>query len=209
MRAIAIRVWRTRRAALVGAATLLLAACVGGQPPVPEDRFYRLPETDGSEHFAEALLNGTVGIARLSADGLHHERAVLYIESERPLEIRRHHYFYWSDSPPRLIQAHLLDYLRAVGVGERVVPYDPALRMDHVISGRLLRFERLLGAQGPAVAVSLELQLDARGDGGPARIGTYSVTRPVADGSVNAAVQGFGAALEEIYGRFVAELRGR
>ncbi|NIP73550.1 MAG: ABC transporter [Gammaproteobacteria bacterium] len=205
----AIRPRRGRRAALFGAATVLLAACVGVQPPVPEDRFYRLPDTDGSEHLQEPLLDGTVAVARPTAGGLHHERAVLYIDSERPLEIRRHNYYFWGDSPPRLIQAHLLSYLRAVGVGERVMPFDPAVRADHVISGRLLRFERLLGPQGPAVVVSLELQLGAGGKSARGPADTYTITRPVTDDSVSAAAQGFGAALEEIYGRFVAKLPGR
>lgn len=179
---------------------------MGTQGPVPEDRFYRLPVPDPVAETGPAV-DGTVGVARLYADGLHNERALLYVRAERPLELHRHHYDYWVESPPRMLQQHLLEYLRAIEFAPRVIRHDAGADVDYVVSGRLLRFERLVGKAGSsAVAVSLELALEPRAASGPGQVRTYSVVRPVADESIYAAVQGFARALEEMYARFAAEL---
>lgn len=188
------------------ALTVLLGGCIPQVPEVPEDRFYRLGEPTVPADLTAPRFERTVIVARPVTDGLHTERAILYAEADEPLRILRHNYDLWADSPPVLIQAHLVDFLRRAGVAERVVRSESAVQRGLLIEPRLERFERILGSDGGAVVVALEFMV--RDDREPLIAG-YQVRRPVRDDGVYAAVEAFEAALVEIYSRLLRDLAAR
>ncbi len=185
---------------LLGAA---LGGCLGKVPAIPEDHYYRLPMP--APQPAASRMAGTVAVALPRADGLHSERAVLYSRKDRPLEILRHHYFFWAESPPRLIQDHLIEYLRAAQAADAVIRTQTGDDAKLRIESRLMRFERLVGASPNQVLVELELSL-RRNDDTSSRQHVYRARAPVADDTVYASVQAFGKALDSIYAKFLHDL---
>ncbi len=189
------------------AATLLsiaLGGCLGKVPAIPEDHYYRLPMP--APQPAATRIAGTVAVALPRADGLHSERTVLYSRQDRPLEILRHHYFFWAESPPRLVQDHLIEYLRAAHVADAVIRTEAGDGTSLRIESRLVRFERLVGASSNQVLVELELSLRRKDQNGNPRQHVYRARAPVADDTVYASVQAFGKALDSIYAKFLRDL---
>lgn len=186
-------------------ALVLIVGCVGGPTVVPEDVYYRLPEPGSVKAMARPLVEGRLGVDRIETDGLHQERALLYVDADRPHELRRYHYHYWTGAPGRVVQDHLIAYLRAADAAGAVSRHEPDTEVDAVVTGRLLRFERVLdGGAGVAVTVELTYREPAAG---PLRLRReYTVRRPARNETMAATVEAFGTALQAAYGEFLAEL---
>lgn len=183
-----------------------ISGCVGRGAAVPDDHFYQLPEILPEKTFDDHLVNNTIAVEPFRSDGLHGERAILYVNSQRPLELQRYHYYHWTASPPRLIQESLLKYLRKSRLARNVVRHDPVKQVDGIISGTLLHFERITGPGGIKVDVALELEYDDQ------KLHQtwhkeYHVTLPVRNSSLHATIEGFGSALQQIFDTFVEELK--
>lgn len=178
----------------------LIAGCAGPATQLPDERYYRLPEPTARTAAPAASI---IVVALPRTDGLHAERALLYSRHDRPLEILRHHYYFWAESPPRLLQDHLIEYLRQAQIAQRVEGIDGAPVAAPLLESRLLRFERQVGGPNPGVLVELELgwRRPAADGGGSRR--NYRVYMPAANDTVYASVQAFGQALTEIYERFL------
>lgn len=180
---------------------------------VPDDRFYRLPQLPPDKVLEKSIVSSVLAVAPLSAGGLYNERAILYIDQKRPLELRRYHYHHWVDSPNYLIQENLLAYLRAVKLAARVVRYQPGNRTAASVKGRLLRFERILNGPNVSVMVAIEFTFrDPLGGSGRRWTKEYSASiqaegGQVEGGSVHATVQAFGTALQQIYESFVSDIK--
>jgi ABC-type uncharacterized transport system auxiliary subunit len=183
-----------------------LAGCMS-QPPVPADRFYRLTAPDPTPAAAQPAFAGTLGVAPLDSDGLHSERALLYVDRQRPLELRRYHYHFWADPPPQLIQSQLLRYLRRAGIAANVVRGDSPPTVDYLVSGRLQRFERIVGKEQVEVAVAMELGVDRGHHGGPGWHASYQATVAAKGRSMYATVQAYNVAFGRICADFLQDLR--
>lgn len=185
------------------ALAMVLAGCVGAGS-VPEQRFYRLPDPEPAP-LTTPLITAPLGIPRLQANGLYHERAILHYLPARPLDLRPYHYHFWNDSPTLLIRDHLADYLQAAGAAKQVVPYQDEGRAKLQLRGRLIRFEREVSHERIAVHVELEFTLDeGREQILPAR--RYDVQLPVADRTLHTTIETFGEALETIYRQLLEDL---
>lgn len=194
--------WLVRALAL----PLLLHGCSIGPTQMPaEDHFYRLPPPR-PEARPSFSLDGAVGIERLRSDGLHSERALLYVDAARPLEIRRHRYHFWVDSPPRMIRNHLLAYFNRLHPPVPAVLYQGPSSSAYLLTGELRDFERIrIGAQTD-VRVVVRLSLQRLADGQRMLDRPYGVTRRVDGSEIHASVVAFGAALDEALDRFIHDL---
>ena len=193
---------------LRGAATALMAlvtvGCTGHFAELPDERYYRLPESAPQQ--ATAQFAGTIAVVLPSSDGLHAERAMLYSRHDRPLEILRHHYYFWTESPPRLVQEHLVEYLRSAGIAEHVFRAEAAPGHGLQLEARLLRFERQVGSDPTQVLVELELGWRSRSADTPPARRTYRAREAAADDTIYASVQAYGKALTDIYARFLRDM---
>ncbi|MBI3188068.1 MAG: hypothetical protein HYZ31_09440 [Gammaproteobacteria bacterium] len=80
---------------------LMLTACGFSAGNIPADHFYRLPA-------AKPVVTAVpVTIQSVRADGIYNERALLFVESARPLELKRYDYHFWSQTPAKLTQSYL------------------------------------------------------------------------------------------------------
>lgn len=178
-----------------------LLAC-SAQPPVPEDNFYQLPKAQlqaGKHSMAKEL-----SVKRLVTDGLHSERALLFSESGQALQLKQYHYHHWSDSPPRMLQEHLISAMRSAGVADTVINYDAAQRAAYNLSGKIRHFEQIGRGKKSEVLVGLELRLDDK-HGKPLLIKDYHYTQAANSAAPHDLVNAFGAALNKIYAEFISD----
>lgn len=193
---------RGRRPVVAAALALALSACASSPPP--PDSYYRLT-VPAPERRAKPLLEGVLEVDRLSAVDALRSRPLAVVNATSGV-LRHADYDLWVEGPPELLQDALVGYLRAAGLADRVVT--PELRDEPrwLLSGRIQRFERVVGAGG-AVAVTVELFLRDNEGGGPSRVDrVYAVTRPAPGGSAVAAVEALGAAVGEVFADFTADV---
>lgn len=198
-----------RAIASIALLCLPLMGCVGAGA-VPEQRFYRLPEPRpaavSAPLFTTPLFTTPLGIPRLRASGLYHERAILYFDPQTPLSLRPYHYHFWHDSPTIMIRDHLAAYLRNAGAATEIVRFQDEGQAGQQLHGRLIRFEREVMESRMVVHIALELSLEAgREVLMPPR--RYALRREVADRSLHSTVTAFGEGLETIYAQLLADLR--
>jgi len=187
---------------LLVVAALALGGC-GSAPQVSTDRFYQLQDTAVS--VGPPLTNGALLVQEFKSDGLRSERALLYVPSEGSAALEQHHYRFWSDAPPRMLQRELVAYLRAAGAAPVVV--DEIMRGSAalIVRGRLLRFEYETGRVAQA-HVAMELRLD-RANSGPILARAYSASVPIGEVTVEHAVAAIDQGVGEIFAQFLADMR--
>lgn len=176
--------------------TVLLSAC-GTAPPVPSDHFFRLSPVhvaalDGSPR-TEALT-----IHAIRAESLYAERAMVFTDEHNPRQLRQYHYHLWLYPPSQLVQDHLTSSLA------ESIEIAPAGQAKLALQGRILRFDRILGAKQNYAAVTLELQvLD---NGRPVLSKTYEAVQPTLEDSFPAFIEAMERVLASIYGDFLLDL---
>lgn len=183
----------------------LVAAC-GSAAPVPEDQFYRLKamRADGAAS-GKMLFPGTIEIDRFVADGVTAGRPIVYSEAGKPYQVKEYHYHFWTQPPTVMLRDELIAYLRAAGVAKAVVTPEMRVAADYVLTGKIIRLEKVVGQPSKAV---LEIELGVRKATGGALIflDTYRVESASDGPGVDDAVHALNAALSEVYGQFVADL---
>jgi ABC-type uncharacterized transport system auxiliary subunit len=202
-----IRIANTSMSARLTAPLLLMLSLLAGcaqQPPVPEDRFYRLqtPQDGSVTH----PLKGSVAVKRLQSDALHNDRAILYSEASQPLQLKRYHYHFWIDTPPRLISEHLISWLRHSRAADVVLTDRPGVRPDYTLSGKIRRFEQITDKGQSSVEVSLELQLENNGNHIPLLVRDYSARVAARSRNIEDVIAAFSEALTRIYADFMKDV---
>ncbi|WJW74624.1 ABC-type transport auxiliary lipoprotein family protein [Thiohalobacter sp. IOR34] len=197
---------KTRLTAVILA--LLLAGC-SGSSVVPEDRFYRLAERPPARVLATPLLHGELAVAPFRGPALYRERALLFTAAAQPLQLQRHHYHHWIDSPPRLLQARLVQYLDASRLASRVVTESAATRPRYRLQGSIEAFEQLTGGSTPGVRVGLRLVLRDAASGRVLLDERFQRRSEVPSGAgIYASVEAFQSAVDAIYADWVERLAG-
>ncbi len=182
---------------------LTLTSCAGPTPPA--DQYFRLDVTAPTAMPAPAL-PGVVEVNRFAAQGLAGERSMLYSRAETPGQVARYSYALWVESPTLLLQNQLIAVMRGARAADLVVSPDLHTPPEHVVQGRILRFEEVLGPT-PKVVVELELGV-VRLHGGEMRLlRTYRAEAPLNGDKPADAAQGFQTAVGDIFGHFVTDLQ--
>lgn len=198
---------RTAARTVLAAALVAAAAACSVAPPTPEDHYYRLPPPDVGRPLGHPFVAATVGIAPITARGLYQERAILFTDLRDPLELHMYNYHFWVQAPSHLIQAHMVQYMRAADLAATVTRYEPGEGTSGRIGGHIERFERLIGKGRNQVTVALDLSYtDLKGHNGPAAEKPYAATVPVQGKGMEAVVTAFGTALDRISGEFLHDL---
>ncbi|BCO31107.1 hypothetical protein TspCOW1_12100 [Thiohalobacter sp. COW1] len=186
---------------------LLVGGCAG-PAAVPEDSYYRLARPDPDNRLSRPLLTGGLVVAAVQTPALYQDRAIVYRTTGQPLQLRRHHYHYWSERPPRLLQAYLTDYLTAAGLADRVLEEDYAGEARYRLRARLERFDQIRAARGTGVEVALELELLDHETG--ERLAASELSRTLfadaGDASMHTTVGLFHSALEQLSAEWLQRL---
>jgi ABC-type uncharacterized transport system auxiliary subunit len=186
-----------------------MAAMVGAcaQPPLPEDHFYRLDVATSPEPLASPPLPGVLEVERFIADGLTAGRPIVYSESGQPHALREYHYHFWVEAPTVLLRDQLVAQLRAAKVARFVVTPEMRVDADYVLTGKIKRLERVIGAE-PRAVVELELAVRQTGGDRLVVLRSYRVEEVVPTDSVAAFVATVNKALGVIYAKFTDDLAG-
>jgi ABC-type uncharacterized transport system auxiliary subunit len=195
---------RAHALAIVAAGlTLVLAAC--GSTPVPDIAYYQIAPASGIAARDEQPLGLPVVVDVFSADGLHGEQAILY--ALRPEgSVRAYHYQLWNDPPVRMLQRRLIARLRDENFAPLVADRLPASVASYRVSGVIEKFERVQLEDGVWHAqVRIEMRVDAGAQDLPALLKLYEADVAADGESIQATVRAFGAAVDDILGRFSAD----
>lgn len=185
---------------------LCLAFSGCGRPAaVPTDHFYRLPEAV-SIPLALPALKGTLSILPFNVGGLYNERAILYIDADQPLELKRYRYHLWNNAPAYLLQEHFFTFMRDVKAAEQVVMFQPGFDSKYKLTGSVRRFERVYG-DGGNDQVNVALHFLLMSENNLVWEWEYNVTADVKGGGVHDAVEAFGSALQQIYDSLLRDIK--
>jgi ABC-type uncharacterized transport system auxiliary subunit len=178
-----------------------LAACA--QPEVPADSYYRFQAAPPAPR-ATPLLKGTIEVNRFSADGLVAGRPIVYTEPDQPHRVREYNYHFWIEPPPVLLRDQLVAFLRAGRIADMVTTPEVRASADYVLTGRIIRLEKVEGTSPQGV---LEVELAVRrADGRLVLLEVYKASVAADNNSVEAAVRALNKALDTTYAQFVADL---
>jgi ABC-type uncharacterized transport system auxiliary subunit len=187
---------------------LVLLAAAGGcgrGAAVPSDTYYRLAPVAAVP--AAPITDQTLVVDAVDADSLYRDRALLYSEDAANLTLKQYHYHHWQESPPRMLQLQLRDFLRAHGASPTVVTRDPGNDAALHVQSRIERFEHLISGGNVTARVALEFTLVGGAGGQPLLNRAYSIDKPAASADVAAVVAAMDAAVNEVFSRFIADAR--
>jgi len=137
-----------------------LSGCMGGASVnIPHDHYYRLPAVAAVTPLRTPLLSGTLEVSAVQTSGMLHERSILFVREQQPLEVSPYHYYYWVNTPASLLQQHLLDYLRQKNLAHGQHRYRSDTPAEFRLEGELLHFERYIRKDASEARVELELVL--------------------------------------------------
>lgn len=179
---------------------VLIAGC-GGAGPTPETNYYRLAGATNVAALATPATQRPVVVKAPRATGVRNERNVLYSEDPNAINLKQYHQHYWEESPSNLVQAWMIDYLRARNLSGTIVRRSSS--GDRVtISSWLTRFERILSEGERSIIVAMEFQVDVSGQSEPLHIGEYRSVQSVGRSDMEGTALAFSAALNDIMKRF-------
>lgn len=181
---------------------VLMTGCAGVDP-LPTEVHVPLPAVAVAQQDHPALAAGIWRVAPFTAAGPYLERAIVYSDDDG-VTLQQHPHQFWVDAPARLCRDGLLEFLRGAGVGQRVVATaDAAATLE--VRGRLLAFDRLLGADGSTARLALELELVDTGTRQVRLSRRYEERQPAADNNAGGVASAAATALDRLYRRFLAD----
>lgn len=181
-----------------------LTACGLGGVSVPQDHYYKLPELAISPqpepHFKQLV------IKPVTASGLYHDRAILYIEQARPLELKRYHYNFWSETPANLLHNALYQGLKSSAISQEISRDIKASQADYIIDSRIVNFERVLNSGSVTVRVVLDISVRSGGDEDEQWTKRYSSNQLLSTTAIYPSAEAFGLAVEDICKQLIDDL---
>ncbi len=192
------------RVIIVTAFILMLTSCSVGVTHVPQDHYYRLHDISlpalPAPRYTDVLLRPVV------ASGLLHERAILFVHQQRPLEVQRHHYGFWAEKPAVLVHDALYQALVSSRIASTVRREETLVEPQLIIEPRLLHFERIIDGDEVSVKVELELTVTQGGNtAGWSRL--YRSDIEVDSFNMHDTAEAFGEALSRIALQLVSDLQ--
>ncbi|MCW9012748.1 MAG: ABC-type transport auxiliary lipoprotein family protein [Gammaproteobacteria bacterium] len=188
--------------------SLLLSACSFSGGEIPADHYYRLPVAGINTAIAGKLKNNIASllVEPVQADGLYHERSILYVESATPLELGRYHYHYWVEPPAILIRKHIHSALEGLGINSANANTVSPSKMDVSLTSRILGFERLVNGSDSEVLVKLKLGVRYGSNPDKDWSRQYLARLAVPSQSMHDTVATFGRALDQVLAAFFSDL---
>ncbi|MEQ8665760.1 MAG: ABC-type transport auxiliary lipoprotein family protein [Rhodospirillales bacterium] len=180
----------------------LVAACA--QPPVPQDRYYRIDVSAAAS--GAPILIGVLEVERLAAEGLASGRAVVYSEADNPQLAQEYFYDFWIEPPSDMLRDELVDFLRASGAATAIVTPETRADADYVLTGRINRLEHVRGPKAKGV-IDLELAVTHARTGKLVMVNSYAVGVGASDGSVASGIAALNQGVAAIFERFLADLK--
>ena len=191
------------RLAILAFAAALLGAC--SSPSVPDITYFRLPPAKPLPHADKPLSLLPIEVEVFTGEGIYAEQAMLYATTPDASSLRAYHYQVWSEPPSQGLQGRLVELLRESGVSPLVTDRLPASTQALRMHGQLVRYERVKRDTGFVVVVALRMRVD-QDQGEPLLERNYRAEAPAADANIGSTVTAFGAAIDQVFAAFYADL---
>jgi len=149
---------------------------------------------------------GTLEVSTVQASGMLHERALLFVREQQPLEVSPYHYYYWVNTPASLLQQHLLNYLHHKNFATSQYRYRADTPADFRLETELLHFERYIQKNTAEARVELELLLRDNRNQRILLRKHYRQNTKAASMEMADTASAFGAALTAIYAQFANDV---
>lgn len=175
---------------------LTLNACGIGGGQIPSDHYYRLPEVGEVKEIDQQF--NVIKINPVTVEGLYHERSILYVEKNTPLEVRRYHYHYWVETPAKLTQKYLTAYVTKTNVAEKIIAASNIEKPDVEIATNIQNFERVINSGDSKVMVTLEFDVIFNQHKNKNFTQKYQKEIPLRSDSMHDTAEAFGEALAQI-----------
>ena len=185
---------------------LILSGCFGSSASIPEDQYYRLPDIN-TKALAQPIIDGTLSIKRIQTDGIYSERSILYTNNETSLKLQRYHYHHWEKTPAQLLQENLFNYFNTTGVAQKTVKHGTTTSIDYILTGELIRFERLIGSNNHSAIISVEFRLTDKTQNHIYLQKRYTKKVTAQSDDLYSTIVSFGGALEYIYQELTSDLK--
>lgn len=199
-------IYALRAGSIAAAFALVLLAGCGSLKPLPSDTFYRLdikPQA-GARGAAQPWTDKLIRITKFSASGVHRERPIVY-SRVGGVVVQQHRYHLWIDSPERMLQQELIDYLREANVAPRI----SGSNVDGAgfeVRGEIRQMDQVTGDGGVKVVVIINFELIATESQRSLILGReYQQLLPVTGSDMSATALAMSAAVGEIFERFLVD----
>ena len=186
---------------------IFLTGCGLPSSQVPTDHYYRLPQAQVAKK-AEARFERIL-IRPVQVQGLYHERTILYVEQQSPLEIKRYNYHYWVETPARLVQKHIKRYLKKSAIATTVTTTTSHQQASVEITPIIVGFERVVDGDQFNNLVSLQFEVRYADTEKELWSKTYKALVESTSSSMHTTAAGFGQALDQIMAQLLSELAGK
>ena len=191
---------------VLAALALLLPLAACSPPAVPDVTYFRLPAAAPLPHADTPLTALPIEVEVFRGEGIYAEQALIYSASPDGGSLRTYHYHLWSEPPTRGLQTRLTEALRASGISALVTDRLPASEQALRVHGRLVRYERVeRGEKNFEAQVAIEFRVE-QDTGEPVIEQTYGAQAAASDATIAATVRAFGAAVDEVFAKFYADL---
>ncbi len=204
MRGVRIHAWRRLAILLAIIAMTIQGGCLSG--PVPRDRFFRLEVPDAAARLELPRLRGRLLVDSIRGSEMTLERLMLYRSADDPSQVKREGYDQWVDSPPAMVQRALVEFLRSANAAREVITPELRLGADFRLSGRLDRFERLVGQGSPRATIEIEFTLVRLEDRELLLLESYREEEPADGDGIGSSAKAFSRALHRILQRLTLDL---
>lgn len=175
---------------------------------MPSERYHRLTVDTPTKVYQTPKLTGTVEVDRFRAAGVLEDRAIVFVEHDRPNVLHQYHYQLWADSPTRMLQQTTVDYLRAVNLADQVVAAGLRIEPAYTLIGDIKKLEHVVG-NSSSILVELEFGLREHKGGDVVWVKRYTVNKKVKGDTVGAATRAISEAVGEILTSLSADLARR
>ncbi len=184
--------------------TVFMTGCSLGGGSMPADHFYRLPEIVHQP--ADQPRYKHIVIKPVRTSGLLHDRAMLYVDEQRPLELQRYHYHFWAEAPAYLVQNALIQALSSNSIAGIIGREVDQRRPDLVIEVQLIRFEQLIRKTASEARVELRVSMYQPSKPENSKTRSYLVNQPAQGDDFHAIAAAFGQAMQAITQQLIDDL---
>jgi uncharacterized lipoprotein YmbA len=188
---------------LLAFAAIGLCAC--SSPSVPDVTYFRLPPAQALPHADKPMSLLPIEVEVFTGEGIYAEQALLYATTPDASALRAYHYQVWSEPPSQGLQTRLVELLRDSGISPLVTDRLPASTPALRVNGAIVRYERVKRDTGFVAVVALTMRVD-QDQGEPLLERTYRAEEAAGDVNIEASVKAFGAAIDQAFASFYADL---
>lgn len=136
---------------------LFLQSCASIK--TPERHYYRLPMVNESMLLAGVKNTVELAVADFSVTGMLNNRNLLFIDSNKPNELKQFNFHFWDGSVNKILTAHFINYLKLISDDSILTKYNYSVKSGYYVKALVHVMEIEYHQQQASPNVSVDFQL--------------------------------------------------